>query len=82
MKTCCHKSCNMSHIYHQYRTDFISYFTEFLEINGTCISARSGNDHFRLARKSLFAHSVIIQESIVIHTVRYDMEIFAGHVHR
>ena len=48
MKSCCHKSCNVSHINHQYCPNLICNLTELLEINGSCISGCTGNDHFGL----------------------------------
>jgi len=80
MKACCHKACDMCHIYHQYRTDFIRYFTELFEINGTCICRSTCNDHLGSAFQGQLSHSVIIQETVVIHAVRYYMEIFTGHI--
>ena len=60
MKTRCHQSCDMYHIYHQYGTHFVCYFTELLEINGSGIRRSTGNDHLRLAFQCQFSHSVII----------------------
>ena len=60
MKTCCHQSCDMCHIHHQYGTHFVCHFTEFLEINGSGIRRSTGNDHLRLAFQCQFSHSVVI----------------------
>ena len=81
MKTCGYQSCDMCHVYHQYSTYFICHFSEFLKINGSCISAGTCNDHLRLTFQSQFSHSVIIQETIIIYTIRYYLKIFTGYIH-
>ena len=37
-------------------------------------------DHLGSAFQGQLPHSVIIQETVVIHAVRYYMEIFTGHI--
>ena len=48
MKTCCHKSRNVRHIYHQNSAHLISHLTELLEIDCPGICRCTGNNHLRL----------------------------------
>jgi len=82
MKSGCHKTCDVSHIYHKYCANFVRYFTEFLEINGSGISTCTCDNHFGLALQCDFTKLVVIDESVIIYTVRYDVEIFTGNVNR
>ena len=82
MKACCHQSGDMCHIHHKNSAYFVSHFSEFLEIDGTGISGRTGDDQLRLVGDGKLAHLVIVQESVLIHAVGNDLKIFAGHVHR
>ena len=44
MKTCSHQTGNMCHIYHQICPHFICHFSEFLEINCSCIGTGTCNN--------------------------------------
>ena len=82
MKSCCHKSRNMSHIHHQICADFIRDLTETLKVNGSGISAGSGNDHLRFTLSCDLQHLIIVNYAFVINAIRYDIEIFTGHIDR
>ena len=82
MKSCCHQTCDMCHIYHQICTAFVCDLTETWKINGSRISTCTGNDHFRFALHRDLFYFVIINESFVVNSIRYDVEISTGKVDR
>ena len=72
----------MSHIYHQVSTNFISDLAETLEINLSGICAGTGNDQLWLAFLCDSLYLIVINEAVIIDTIRNTVEIFAGKVHR
>lgn len=51
------------------------YLTETLEINGSCISRCTCNDHLRMTFFCKALHLIIINKPLIIHTIRNNMEI-------
>ena len=82
MKSCRHKSRDMCDIHHQYGADFVSDFSEFLEIKRSRVSRSAGNNHFRPALQRDFTHFVIVEESFIVNAVRHAFEVFTGHIYR
>ena len=80
MKSCCYKTCNMSHIYHKYSTYLIGNFPELLKIYCSCISTCACYNHLRLTFKCKSSHLIIIKVSVLIYTVWYYMEVLSRHI--
>ena len=69
MKSCCNKSCDMGHINHQVCSYFIRDLTEFFEINDSCISTCSRNDHLWFFFYCDLTYLIIIDHTLVVHSV-------------
>ena len=82
MKSCCHKTCNMCHIYHQYRSYFVCHFPEFLKVNGSGIGRCSCNDHLGLTFQCNLPELIIINEAVIVDAIRNNLKILAGNVYR
>ncbi len=75
MKTCCNKSCDMSHIYHKDCSALVSYLSELCKIDCSCISRSSCDDHAGFALHCKFFECVIIYKAVIIDSVRTDIEL-------
>ena len=82
MQSCCYQTCNVCNICHQICSYLISNLTEFLEINRSGISACSRNNHLRLLSQCDLPHIIIIDKAFIIDSIRYDVKIFTGNIHR
>ena len=82
MKSCRHKTCYMCHIDHKKRAACVRDLTELLKVDRARVGTGTGNDHLRLALEGNLHHLVVIDESLVVHTVRYDMKIGSGKIDR
>ena len=67
----------MGDVYHEDRAAGIGSFPELLEIDGPAVCGSAGDDHLRLCldRKSL--KLIVVDKAVVVHTVRYNIEIGA-----
>ncbi len=77
MVSCSHKTCDMSHIYHEVSSYCISNLTELLEINLSCICRSTCNNHLRLALLSDCKNLIIIDKSVISYAVRHTVEILS-----
>ena len=75
MLSCCYKSGNVSHIYHQVSSYLISDLTETLKINGSCISAGTCHDQLRLCFFCFSFQLIIINKAFVIYSIRNNVKI-------
>ena len=82
MITACHKTCDVSHIYHQVSAYHIRDLTEALEIDLARICACTRDDELGIALLRDALHLVVIDETVVIDTVRNDVKVRSGEVHR
>ena len=82
MLSCCHKPCNMSHIYHQIGANLICNLTKTFKINRPGISAGSCQNHLRLMLYSKTFYLIIINKSLIIHAVGNNIKIHAREVYR
>ena len=76
MYPCRNKACDMRHVHHKNGSDFVCNLTELLKVNGSCISACPCNDQFWAALLCYAEHLIIVEESLVIDTVRHAVVIF------
>ena len=75
-----YQTSDMSDICHQISTHFISDFTEFLEIDGSGISGSTAYDQFRTNFQCNTANFFIIDDTIIIDTIRNNVKILTGKV--
>ena len=80
MHACRHQSGDVRHIHHQVSTHLVGNLTEPLEINGSGVSAGSGDDHLRLALLRDTQDFIVIQHTIVVDSVRNHVKIGSGEV--
>ena len=83
MRTAGNQTGNVSHIHHENSTDFVGNIRKHLEINGSGIGGRTGNDPLGI---TLFCHIpdlIIVNEAgFVIDIIRNNIVVFAGQVGR
>ena len=82
MLSCCHQTCDMGHIHHQIRAYLICNLTEALKINGSGIGAGSRHDQLWLRFPGLALYLVIVNESLIVYAVGYNVKIQTGKIHR
>ena len=82
VKSCCHKSGDVCHIYHEICSNLISDLSESLEINSSGICWSSCYDKLWLALLCDLENSVIIYKSVIVYTVWHAVEILSRHVDR
>ena len=82
MKSCCHQSCDMRHIYHKHSANLVAHLPETLKINRSGIGTRTCDNHLGLTLQCQPAHVVVIKKAIVIHAIGNHMEILSRHVDR
>ena len=75
MKSGSNKPCNVCHVYHKHCANLIRNLTETFEINCSRICRCTSYDHLRLAFLRNAEYLIIINKTIIINTVRYDIEI-------
>ena len=80
MLSCCNKTSDMSHIYHEVSANLICNLAETLEINRSRISTCTCNDQLRLCLHCDLFELVIVDKSVVIYSVRNNVEIQTGEV--
>ena len=73
---------DMSYIHHQHRAAGICRLPELREIYGPCIRRSACHYEFRLALLSYAPHLIIINEALVIYSVRHAVEILAAEIYR
>ena len=78
----CHQTCNMGHIHHQIGAYLVRNLTEALKVNGSCIGAGSRHDQLWLRFPGLALYLVIVNESLIVYAVGYNIKIKAGKVYR
>ena len=83
VKACSDKTCDMSHIYHEQRTDLMSDVCNNIKANSTGICTCAGNDELGAALMCDTAELVVIDLLIgLAYTVRNDVEILTAHIDR
>ena len=82
MKSGSYQSCDVRHIYHEYRIYLVCDFTEFLEINRARICRGTCNNHLWLAFQCNLSYFIIVNKSLIVDSIRYHMEIRTGKIHR
>ena len=82
MKSCCHETCNVCHIYKKDCANFVSDLPKFLEIDRSCICGGTCDDHLRLALLCDRHNIIIVDHTVIIHAVRYNIEIGSGKIDR
>ena len=80
MKSRRNQTGDVRHVNHEHSTAGVRDLTEFLKVDRARVGTGTGNDHLRLALKGNLHHLVVIDESLVIYTVRYDMKIGSGKI--
>ncbi len=73
----------MSHIYHEESTDSSCDLRETLEVDSTRISRSTSNDKTWLSLVSELVKFIVVDSlSLVIKTVRNEVEEFTGNIYR
>ena len=75
MKSCRYKSCDMSHINHEHCVYLVCNLSETLEIYSSRICRCTCDNHLWLALKGDLLYLVVIDEALVIYSIRHYMEI-------
>ena len=73
MKTCGDKTGYVRHVNHKYRADLLSNLRDALEVDNSCISGRTGNNHLRLDGFCLLKKLVIIKETVFVNAVGFEI---------
>ena len=82
MKAGRNKTGYVGHIHHQDSTYLVSDLSHSLKIDLSGIGACPRDDQLRFAFQGKFPYLVIIDDALVIHTVRHTMVVLSGHVDR
>ena len=82
MKSRRNQTSNVRHVNHEHGTAGVRDLTEFLKVDRARVGTGTCNNHLRLALEGNLHHLVVIDESLVVHTVRYDMKIGSGKIDR
>ena len=82
MQSCCNKTCNMSHIYHQICACFVCNLTEFFKINDSCISTCPCNNKLRLFFYRSLTNHLVIDHAFFIDTIGHNIKIFSRNIDR
>ena len=80
MHSCRYQSRDMRHIHHQVCTHLIGDLPEFFKINHAGISAGSCHDQLRAALSGDSANLFIVDEAIVVDSIRMNLKIFSGQI--
>ena len=80
MNSAGYEACDMSHIYHEICSYFLSNLTECLEVKDPGVSRCACKDQLRLAFMSKFSYVVHIDISVFVYIIEYHVVEFAGEV--
>ena len=72
----------MGHIHHQIGAYLVRNLTEALKVNGSCIGTGSRHDQLWLRFPGLALYLVIVNESLIVYAVGYNVKIQTGKIHR
>ena len=73
---------NVGHIHHQASAHLVRYLAEALEINGSGVCAGARHDQLGFGLQGDALQLVVVDVSLVVHAVGYDIKVQAGKVHR
>ena len=82
MQTDGNQTCDVSHVDHEQRADFIRDLLECLEIDGSRIRGSAGYDQLRLMLLRLFADIVVVDALVLAQSIGYEVVGFTGDVDR
>ena len=71
MKTRCHQSCDMCHIYEEISANFFCNICKDIESDLSWISGSSCNNHLWLTFMCKFSNLIVIQYSVIVDVIRY-----------
>ncbi len=80
MKSCRYKARDMSDISHEDCAASVGSFPELLKVDRSSVSGSACDDQLRLCLYRDPLELVIVDEAVLIHAVRNDIEVSAGDV--
>ena len=73
MKSCCNKTCNVCHIYEKISSNFFCDICKNIKTDLSRISRSSCYDHLRFAFMCKLSDLIVIQNTVIIDIVRYEI---------
>ena len=82
MHTCGNKSCDVRNVNHHICTDLITYLSDTLKINSSCICTGTRKNHLGFTLHSDPFHFIVIYESVLIYSVMNTVKVFTRNIDR
>ena len=82
VKSCCNKTCNVCHIYEKISSNFFCDICKNIKTDLSWISRSSCYDHLWFSFTCKLSDCIVIQNTVIIDIVRYEIVKDTGKVYR